>query len=211
MNNNTLIGIDFSINKPAACILDNGNYYFYGWPYNLSKKLIDIYRNANVNIIERTDEKIISKDVSEKMRFEISNSQYLSEVMFNTLKSFLHINTYIAFEGLSYGSSGNVALQLGGYKYMLMSKLSSKVPLKNMFTYSPITAKKTANCAGRGKTKNDIIDSFIKTAHCSVLRDSIRENKNKFMKRGVKNYITNLDDYVDSYFILETLREKELV
>jgi hypothetical protein len=115
----------------------------------------------------------------------------------------------MAFEGVSYGSSGNVVLQLGGYKYMIMDALARIVPLENMYTYSPITVKKVAGCSKRGTPKSEVIEAFISGSHPNTLKTAIRADKLSFMKKGGKNFIDHLDDLVDSYWVLETLRDKE--
>lgn len=205
----TLIGFDFSINKPFASVLHNNELHFYGWPYNPNKKHLDIFKNSSVNIINRTDNKDKGDNVSSKMRYEVRNARYISEVITDTLKPFLNGNTYIAYEGVSYGSSGDVVLQLGGYKYMLMNELSKYTPLENMYTYSPITIKKTAGCSKRGLTKKDVIESFILNARPNKFQAALRNNKDMFMKKGNKNFIDGVDDIVDSYFVLETLLNNE--
>ena len=52
-----IIGIDFSINKPAACVFTSGKYYFYSWPYELAEKYLYIYKTGGVTIINRIDNK----------------------------------------------------------------------------------------------------------------------------------------------------------
>jgi len=204
-----LIGFDFSINKPAACVKAGNNYNFYGWPYGLQKKLPAIYENAGVNLTVRTDDKEKGPDISSKMRYEVKNARYVSEMIVGTLEPYLNRNTYIAFEGMSYGSSGDVILQLGGYKYIIMDILSKKVPLENMFTYSPITVKKTAGCSKKGTPKSEVIESFITTSYDNCLKRAIQADRMAFRKKGDKNFIDHLDDLIDSYWVLETLRDKE--
>ena len=205
----SLIGFDFSINKPAACVKVGNKYEFFGWPYSLQKKLPAIYESAGVNIITRTDDKEKGPDVSSKMRYEVRNARYISEMIVTTLMPYLNRNTYIGLEGISYGSSGDVILQLGGYKYMVMDALSDYVPLENMYTYSPITVKKTAGCSKRGTPKSEVIESFMSGSHNNSLKIAMRSDKLSFMKKGGKNFIDHLDDLVDSYWVLETLRDKE--
>ena len=161
----------------------------------------------------RTDNKEKGPNVSSKMRYEVQNARYVAELISSTLEDYLYRNTYIGFEGLSYGSSGDVTLQLGGYKYMLMDFLSYTmgVPLENMFTYSPITVKKTAGCSERGKTKNDVIESFIMNSGDNSLKKALREDRMSFRKKGDKNFVDHLDDLVDSYWVIETLRDKESI
>jgi len=183
----------------------------FGWPHGLQKKLPEIYKNAGVTIINRTDDKNKGPDISSKMRYEVRNARYVAEMIFSTLEPYLNRNTLIGFEGISYGSSGDVVLQLGGYKYMIMDKLSEIVPLENIFTYSPITVKKTAGCSKRGTPKSEVIESFITSSHNNSLKEAIRKDKLLFMKKGGKSFIDGLDDFVDSYWVLETLRDKELL
>ena len=204
-----LIGVDFSINKPAACVFSNNNYYFYAWPYQLQQKYLDIYKDSGVTIIERTDTKDKGENLSSKMIYEVKNSYYLANLITNTLCQYFDIDTYFGFEGLSYASSGDVVLQLGGYKYMLMHRLSDFVPLKKMYTYSPITVKSIAGCAKRGMGKSDMINEFIQNGPDCKFRLTLSENREKFMKKGGKTWIDGVDDFVDSYFVLETLRRKE--
>ncbi len=210
-----IIGVDFSINKPAATVWTpesskwGEKYHFFGWPYSLREKITNIYKNAGIDIVERTDNKEKGIDVSDRMRYEVQNARYISEVMSDTLKPYLNSNTLIAYEGLSYGSSGDIVLQLGGYKYMLMHELSKFIPFKNMFTYSPPTVKKTAECSKRGLGKHCVIESFISSSNNNCLKKAIRADKDLFMKKGNKNFIDGLDDFVDSYYVLETLRVKE--
>lgn len=204
-----IIGIDFSINKPAATILNKDGYKFIGWPYNLQKKLPEIYKSAEVDIIERTDIKEKGGDASSQMRFQVINSEYIANLITKTLHPYLNADTYLAFEGISYGSSGDVILQLGGYKYMVMNELKNYMNINKIYTYAPTTVKKTAGCSKRGLGKHAVIESFTRISKPNSLRDAIRANRLSFMKKGGNNYIEHLDDIVDSYWVLETLLEKE--
>lgn len=205
----TIIGFDFSINKPAATILHNNQYSFISWPYNLSDKIIKVYKEAGVNIIDRTDNKIKGSDASQQMRYEVKDAVYLAELIVNTLKNYLNEDTLISFEGLSFGSPGNIALQLSSYKYILMDRLSQFVPLDNMYTYSPLTIKSTAGCSKKGMTKSDMILSFIQNSKNNDFRYVIKDNTTLFKKKNSENWIDHLDDIIDSYWAIETLLLKE--
>lgn len=206
-----LIGIDFSINKPAATILNKDGYKFIGWPYNLQKRLPEVYKSAGVDIIERTDIKEKGADTSIQMRNQVVNADYLANLISETLHPYLNANTYLAFEGISYGSSGDVILQLGGYKYMIMNELKNYMDMNKIFTYAPTTVKKTAGCSKRGLGKHAMIEAFTSISKPNSLKDALRADKLdlNFMKKGGNNYIDHLDDVVDSYWVLETLIEKE--
>lgn len=203
-----LIGIDFSLVKPAATVYSENKYLFFAWPSSLNQKYIELYKNSGVTIISRDMNKE-DKDLSIKMRSEIQNSEYLSNLIIDTLKEFINKNTYIAIEGLSYGSKGDVILQLSSYKHLLMYKLSKILPLENLFTYSPMTIKSIAGCAKKGMNKKNLISEFIINGPVSKFRLSLYEKRYLFMKRGGNNWIDLVDDLVDSYFTLKTLRLKE--
>jgi len=205
-----LIGFDFSINKPAACLYYKNKYYFCSWPYGVPDKYVSIFRRSGVSVFDRKDSKDKGNSLSSKLRYEIENSEYLANLIFDTIKTYLNSNTYIAFEGLSYASKGDVVLQLGGYKYMLMSKLKEVIPLQNMFTYSPITIKSVAECSKRGMGKKDMIDKFITDGPDCEFRRKLIKNEDDFKSPKAKNWIIHLDDIVDSYWTLETLRKKEI-
>jgi len=206
-----ILGIDFSINKPALCIYDEGEYTFYSWPFGLSEKLKTIYREAGVNLVDRTDVKYKGTDSSEKMRWEVRNAIELTDLIITSLPDGYAKDWKIAFEGLSFGSRGNVVLQLGGYKYMLMTAFFNEcVPFENMFTYAPITIKKTAGCSKKGMGKKDMIDAFVHDSAPNSLKNAILNDPDKFKKK-TGTWIDHLDDLVDAYWAIETYKEKNLI
>lgn len=203
-----ILGIDFSINKPAVCIYDREKYTFYSWPFGLSEKIKTIYRDAGVNLFDRTDVKYKGTDSSEKMRWEVNNSIYLTEAMIIGLPDGHMKDWKVVFEGLSFGSKGNVALQLGGYKYMLMKAFFDEcVPFENMYTYAPITIKKTAGCSKKGMGKKDMINAFVQNSAPNPLKNAILKDPDKFKKK-TGTWIDHLDDLVDAYWAIETYQEK---
>ena len=204
----TIIGIDFSINKPAVCIYIDGKYEFYSWPFGLSERLKIIFRDAGVHLIDRTDVKYKGSDSSEKMRWEVKNAMELTELIITSLPDGHAKNWKVVFEGISYASSGNMAIQLGGYKYILMEAFFNEcVPFENMTTYAPITIKKTAGCSKRGMGKKEMVDAFIKDSAPNSLKKAILDNINLFKKK-TGNWIDHLDDLADAYWAIETYKEK---
>jgi hypothetical protein len=210
-----ILGLDFSINKPAACIFNDNKYEtdqyeFFSWPFELREDLKKIYRESWVNIVDRTDEKYKGKDSSMKMRWEVQNANYISKEIRNLLFMYDDIK-YVVFEGISYASTGNMAIQLGGYKYVLMTILNKAgIKWDNMYTYAPITLKKTAGASKKGMGKKEMIDAFISSGAKNHFRESIERNPKKFQKR-TGTWIDHLDDLVDSFWAIETFREKELI
>jgi hypothetical protein len=203
-----IIGFDFSINKPAACLFNNGKYSLLSWPFEHQKERA-ILESAGVKILTREDKKYKDKDSSKKMQWEVENSMYLANLITGSLTySLSPSDTYIAFEGLSYNSSGNMAIQLGGYKYMLMRYLfDDGILFSHMETYAPITIKKTAGCSQKGKKKEDMIRAFIESGVDLQLRHELKATPEKFQKR-TGTWIEHLDDLVDAFWAVETFREK---
>jgi len=208
VKNINIVGFDFSINKPAACILKNDELLFFSWPFELRPNLKEIFRNASVRLIERTDQKYAEKNSSEKMRWEVRNAIYLSDLIVSSIHSYVDLSdSYVVFEGLSYASKGNTAIQLGGYKYLLMKALNDAgVPFEKMTTYAPISIKKTAGCSERGKTKAHMIEAFLKESADIELKSSILENP-KLFKKKTGTWIDHLDDLVDSYWVIQSFLE----
>jgi len=202
-----IIGLDFSINKPAACIYDNGKYDFMSWPFGLSERIKDIFKEAGVTVIDREDEKYKGKDSSIKMRWEVENAMYLTDLIITSLPDGDPKEWQVIFEGISYASSGNMAIQLGGYKYVLMEAFFNEtVPWDNMTTYAPITLKKTAGASKKGMGKKEMIDSFI-LKNDNYLSKTINKNPDLFKKK-TGTWIDHLDDLVDAYFCVATFKEK---
>lgn len=219
-----VIGFDFSIKKPACCIYDGTTYKFISWPAGISEKIKDIYREGGVNIVDRIEDKPSSKlDVSGKMRHDVLGSRYLSNLIVETLKDEIDDpETYVCWEGLSFASSGNVALQLGGYKYMVMDKLDrgGLVSMDKQITYAPLTIKKTAGCSTqivdpttgkkRAQGKAEMIQAFIDTGMDIGFRNYVQSNRELYRKKGDKNWIDHLDDLVDGFWLVRTFLEKEI-
>jgi len=105
---------------------------------------------------------VSTKDKNSQIVLEHTiRSTELANLIVETLDHFLEFIAYvepgapiyISSEGLSYGSTGDAALNLATYKGVLLSKLYEhyKGRLYGLYTYSPITLKATAGCAGKNK------------------------------------------------------------
>src|ERR1035437_2989269 len=172
----TLIGFDFSLVKPTCCIYHNHQFEFMSWP-KIDEDLKQLYRNSAVKLIDREDTDTDCKNMSLKARQEVINSNYISDLIIDSLKPYLNRSTLIAMEGSSFGSSGNVVIQLSSRRYFLMNELSNIIPLDNIYTYSPITVKITANCSFKGSKKSDMIKSFMKIGPKCKLREDLNRDE----------------------------------
>lgn len=217
MSKKILIGFDFSINKPAATILYNNQYFHYFWPLSVTKNQQKLYEDAEVHIYNRRMESIKTKEIenSKLVLIHTIRSTDLANLIIKDLDDFINslniddYELYICSEGLSYASKGDATLNLATYKGVLLSKIYEHYDehLKRLFTYSPISLKSTAQCASKEdiKDKNKMIKKYIEQNNNIKLRLCLA---NGFMKAN-KNYIKGIDDIVDSYWALQTMIKKE--
>jgi len=207
---NTYIGIDYSQNKPASCIFQDGKIKFISWPYDLSKKTLPLFKNAGIEIVPQLLYKNKYKDASALMRSEIANANYQTMLIVDSLKPYLNKNTFISFEGSAYSGAGNSILQLTAWRYILMLKLSEIIGLDKIYTYSPLTLKSVAGCSKKdSNTKGDMIESFILNSEDNSLKNKLIDDRSLFRKKGDHTWIDHLDDLCDAYFAMKTLIVKE--
>lgn len=212
------IGFDFSMNKPAATILYDQKFYHFIWPIDLAEKFVNVYKDHGVFCYPRGLDAVSTKEKNSQIVLEHTiRSTQLANSIVETIDFFLEFKIYvptdtqiyISSEGLSYGSTGDAALNLATYKGVLLSKLYEhyKNRLAGLYTYSPITLKSVAGCAGKNKqtSKTPMIDAF-----------KLEEVNNSFWQGLVNNefinktaYIHCVDDIVDSYWALKTMLKKE--
>jgi len=201
------IGCDFSLNKPTICLLSNGLYSFYSWPFNINPKSVQKIGESGVNIIERTETRPKDLSASDLVRYDITNSNNLANSIIDTLNPFINKNTKFIFEGSSFASRGNIALQLTAWRYILVYKLSLVMSLDNIFSYSPQTLKATAHCSKKGMGKSDMIKVFIEEGPEHEFRKHLI--KGELFNKGGKKWIEIVDDVIDSYYAVRTYMKKE--
>jgi hypothetical protein len=206
--NKILIGIDYSCNKPACCILKDNHFYFCIWPLDFDDNTIKKLEESDIYVDSR-DRLSLGTDSSEKFRYHISMSKVLNTKITNYFKKIIgDRKVYFAFEGSSFGSKGDAALQLAGYRYVLVNELSKIYGIKNIFTYSPMTIKSVANCATKDKKgKTSMITTFSEENINHKFNLTLKTNP-QFLKKKT-NFVSGIDDLVDSYFTLKTLQLKE--
>lgn len=198
-----LIGVDFSIAKTAACVLSDNKYLFYLWPKDLKDKDINILTNVGINVKLRQN-----IEITDKVRYDITNANILSDLIINSLMSFINKNTLIAIEGASFASKGNMVISLMTWKYLLIYKLSLLISLENIFTYAPLSIKSVAGCSSKDKRgKDSMIKAFSEEQIDHPFHTVIRDNPSQLKKKT--NFVSGIDDIVDSYYVVKTLRVKE--
>lgn len=204
-----LIGIDFSINKPAMSAYINDKLYFYVWPISIDDKSLNILIENNVNVTNRNLSSVNEKDSTLLNQIHILRAIDLSKLIVNDIKKIIDNNskTLIATEGLSFGSTGDAALNLAMYKSIFLSNVVTELNITDFYTYAPITIKSIAGCAKKSENKKEnMINAFINEPVMHKLMSTINDNPEKLKKKT--NYIQTIDDIVDSYFCLKTLHNK---
>lgn len=198
------IGFDFSIKKPACTVVVNEEIHYYCWPVDVNSKTISILESANVKAVPYNSVKT-SKEYSDVMRDTVVNALGISELICKTLEPYFKMgeDVVIAQEGFSYNSKGSSILDLAGYKYILMAALMKYIPISNMYTYAPITVKKTADCAKKGMGKDEMIDAFKKLSPDTCFKRILVESPHLLRKKV--NFVECVDDIVDSYWVTKTL------
>ena len=220
-SNTVLIGFDFSINKPAMTVYYNKQYYHYFWPIKkIPKKNLKAYNDANVTVYCRNLESVTKNNFESSLlvlthtirSVELCNKiiNDLDNLLFNIIK--LNTETYklyVCSEGLSFASKGDATLNLATYKGVLLAKIYEHFGdhLLHLFTYPPIAIKSTAECADKEsiKDKSKMIQKYILEDNNIPLRIALSEGKLK----AKKNYVSGIDDIVDSYWALQTMVKKE--
>lgn len=211
------IGFDFSMNKPAATILYEKQFYHFVWPLSITDKQAQLYSDAGVYVYNRKLESISTKDKNSQIVLQHTiRSTELSDLIIKTLDAFIEEHDakecpiYVSSEGLSYGSKGDAALNLATYKGVLLSDLYRHYygKMYGLYTYSPITLKATAGQAGKNKikSKTPMIDAFMKEPFDNNLFHTYLIN-GKFINKTA--LIPCVDDIIDSYWALKTMLKKE--
>lgn len=220
--NKVLVGLDFSMNKPAATVYFKGQYYHMFWPLKITGKQQELYEAAGVLVKNRNMESIDKKKIenSQLVLIHTIRSTDLANMIIEDLDNLIHntlnleeFELYVCSEGLSYASKGDATLNLATYKGVLLSKIYEHYDdeLKRLFTYSPITLKSTAGCAGKQEIKDTKKVAMI--TKYSLQNNEIKLRKliaNGYMK-AKSNYIPGIDDIVDSYWALQTMIKKEKI
>jgi hypothetical protein len=206
-----LTGIDFSLNSPAACILDSETYHFvsffnYGreWQspvlkaFKLHEELMDAGAIKGVPYCRG----VASKRFLQREREKMTDADRIAETLDLYLKE-NHAVTAFAIEGFSYGSKGNSFIDMIQYNSRLRQRLIDSYGIGSFHIFQPSEVKKLA---GKGNANKIYMFEAFRD---NVLGDA-RLEENGLWKwcqgKGFEKEIPKpIDDLVDSYFILGSL------
>ena len=212
-----IFAFDFSMNKPAMSALINGKLTFHVWASDIDGKSLGRLKDCGINIINRNLPKMKDGEFNEHELIleHIKRSTDLANMILETIENLLkeespdikYEEVIISNEGFAFSAKGDAALDLSGYKYILMYTLIN-AGFKNFRTFSPITLKKTAGCSKKGLGKDAMIMALAnegKGVHPFI--DIIRETPELLKKKTA--FVMCTDDIADSYWCLKTTIEKE--
>ena len=218
----TLVGIDFSLNSPAFCVL-KGNGFVWGsltrsertresFMKGVRKPYAVLSNNSEFNFIF-LDKKKMPDDYTEKERIKID---YFQELVDSFWSSVLEMcgddEIVVAMEGLSFASNGNTLIDISMATALLRKKIVDYTGSSNFYVFSPTSVKKFA-LKGNAK-KNELYEALINLESTGTNLDKftkiLEENREEWITGG-GNVNKPLDDMIDATFIclyLNDLKEK---
>jgi hypothetical protein len=216
------IGIDYSINSPAICVLHNKGLDFISIARQSvgSDKVFDDLQYFGVKV-NNTNTLKNSSNLLESSRESTLDSINLAQKSVQEILGVLPKNNQtqniVAIEGFSFGSTGNRLAQISGYQYVLRMNLLAHIVnpshIENMWIFAPATVKSTAGAAGKVKGKSDMIKSFLNHEdplpflHNHPFYLELKNNPATFQtKRG--KWLKPVDDLIDAYWVLKTYFKK---
>jgi len=213
-----IFAFDFSMNKPAMASLVNGKLSFHIFPISLDQISMEKLESCGIIVKNRQIGKVNDGHMTENELIieHVKRASELADMIVSEMIDILDFagisinEALVANEGRSFGSIGNAALDLSGYKYVLMLKLS-EAGFSKFRTYPPMTIKHTAGCAKKGKTKDSMIEAMASdgTLQHEIIK-TLASDSSKLKKKT--NYVTCMDDIADSYWcMITTLKKEEMI
>lgn len=217
MNNDIIIGVDYSINSPAICIYKNNNYQWvsYTIPNKTKKdrllqdelsKLSDI--NIKINNYIIPEENYENTDVYKVIKYDIQAGTLLQLLKYSLGVINQNNNIKLAFEGYSFGSrfqkTDNI-IDISAATTLFKKYVLNEILTSNEM-YKVISPKTIKMLAGNGKLdKRQLFDIFINNNLNDIdLEKSCFWQYCKTLKIG-KKVPSPIDDMIDSYFIIRAL------
>jgi hypothetical protein len=212
-------GVDFSINSPALCHYNGESYNFYSFfnigdrdPSKPLPKGMSMYaqiQEVGVEAIPYSRSKTDADYVQDQFN-KIKDSTTVARLINSKIQEIKMpgIPCTIGIEGYSYGSKGNSFIDLIQFNAVLRSEIYRSLSEEDCIkVLSPSMIKKEA---GKGNAnKLQMLEFFLAQDNLvqgrSDFFDWCKDNPNVLLNQ--KGDIQKpIDDLVDSYFIVRTLR-----
>lgn len=209
------VGIDFSILSTAICVYDTITEEIEFATFARKRVVRDHVhkdlQNSGVYICLQ-DEHDIEKHMLAGNRNCVLDSEQLSDAIFSYIKTKYDIygGVKVCIESFSFGSTGNRLVQLAGYQYILRNKLAKLIGVENLYFVAPQTVKSIAGASKKGQNKKDMLDCFMdldgnikdNSFYINIKHNNYFRNKNNKIQKPV-------DDIVDSYYIMKSIKRYE--
>lgn len=197
MKSDRIIGIDFSLNSPGICVLEENSCKWIS--LHRTKNIIDKMlkkegspfhvlndsKSVDINIIGKKEFKgeyhIIERD-------KIVNAVYFSEKLIDLIDPYLEEKTIVGMEGLSFSSSGNSLIDISMTTALVRSAIIKKIDPNNFFVLSPTTIKKYALKGNSKKDElyNTLIEKRMDDDRLKPFLSILKEYRDSWVKRTNK-------------------------
>ena len=216
-----LVGIDFSLNSPAFCILKDGKY-IWGSVTRSDRSSASLLKNekkpyfvldANPDfVLDYIERSKLPEDYSKRERMKIDYFLEIVDTLWTRISNEIGTeHCYVAMEGLSFSSNGNALIDISMATALLRERIRNRIGTENFHVFSPTSIKKFAL---KGNSKKDELYEALCSRDlegtnlddfCRILSD----NKSEWIT-GAKQVNKPIDDLVDATWILLYLRKEIL-
>lgn len=206
------IGIDFSLNSPAYCVLSNSKFFWGSltrsdrgedsFLKSANKPYSVLSKTPNFNLTFLTKEKL-PEEYSAKERIKIDYFLELVDFFWSGIEPHIECpKTHIAIEGLSFASNGNALIDISMATALLRAKITQKIGSQNFHVFSPTSVKKFAV---KGNAKKDelyqaLIEQKMKGTNFETLTKTLQMYQSQWITPA-KSVNKPVDDLVDATWI----------
>ena len=206
-----ILGIDFSLNSPAWCLLTpKGSKW--GTFHRTTKKIDRMMSGEASPFRIFSDNSHFSVKVIEKFKLEgeyfevekkkIVNFIEISHEFTSMIEPHIDSQTKVFMEGISFGSSGNSLIDISMATALVRKRLVEIVGFENLNIYSPTSIKKFAL---KGNSKKDelyvaLLDKYSDNKNLEPLIKILEQNKEIWIKKN-KEVETPCSDLIDATWI----------
>ena len=208
----TIIGFDFSINFPAACI--SHDFKTFKWVAvtntKLSKSYLHFLEGINlefpdIHIINLGEKNNKGASYSDTERKKLQNQLLLVNTLIDTvLTKVIQKPIIVGIEGFAYGAKGNSLVDIVQTTGILKKTIADRLLDKNLsalFIFSPSELKNAIGAKGNAN-KFDVVNQFIEDPKIEAAQDSaLTKCLNKYKTELVTSseIKSPFPDLVDSY------------
>lgn len=215
----TFIGIDFSLNSPAYCILKK-NEFVWGSLTRSDRTEESLKKSKNKPFavlgdldhfkLNFMDKKKMPDDYTERERIKID---YFMELVDSFWSSVIENcdpsdELIVAMEGLSFASNGNALIDISMATALLRKKIVDRTGSENFYVFSPTSIKKYA-FKGNAK-KHELYDALVDRGKVETkllpLTNILEDNREEWITAS-GNVNKPLDDIIDATWICLFLDE----